>query len=323
MSNSTEGNQSSQSEVSVIIVSWNVQELLRACLESLFAQELNKSSLFEVIVVDSGSKDDSVKMIHKDFPEVNLVARTDNVGFPKGNNIGINLAKGDYLLLLNPDAEIIGNAVNSMAKFLKDHPDVGIVGPRLINPDGTNQSSRRRFPSLITAIFESTWSEAWAPDSILSHYYMTDAPDNEQADVDWLVGACLMTRREAIDDVGLLDEEYFMYSEELDWCRRFKDAGWRVVYFPNAQVKHHVGKSSEQAVVQRHINFQRAKLRYFRKYYGPWVSFVLRVILLVNYAFQIGLEGFKGILGHKRQLRKQRVKAYWKVLRSGLRPAGY
>lgn len=322
MSNSSEGNQSSQSEVSVIIVSWNVQELLRACLESLFSQDIDGSS-FEVIVVDSGSIDDSVEMIHKDFPEVNLVARTDNVGFPKGNNIGMNLANGDYLLLLNPDAEVIGDAVNSMAKYLKDHPDVGIVGPGLINPDGTNQSSRRRFPSFATAVFESTWFESWAPDSILNDYYMTDVPDTEQVDVDWLAGACLMTRREAIDDVGLMDEEYFMYSEELDWCRRFKDAGWRIVYFPNAQVKHHVGKSSEQAVVQRHINFQRAKLRYFRKFHGPWVSFVLRVILLVNYAFQIGLEGFKGILGHKRQLRKQRVKAYWRVLRSGLRPAGY
>jgi len=132
-----------------------------------------------------------------------------------------------------------------------------------------------------------------------------------------------MTRREIAASVGPLDEAYFMYSEELDWCRRIKEAGWRVVYLPAAQIIHHEGKSSEQALTARHINFQRAKLRYFRKYHGRAASVTLRLFLLTNYAWQMAIEAAKGAVGHKRSLRKQRVGSYWRVLRSGLRPAGY
>jgi hypothetical protein len=320
---SVEENRSSQIETSVIIVSWNVRQLLKACLVSIEVHWKEKGQPIEVIVVDGGSEDGSAEMVRQEFPEVTLIAMAENVGFPKGNNIGLERAQGDYLLLLNPDTEVLDDAVNTMASFLKENPEVGIVGPRLLNPDGTQQPSRRRFPTMATALFESTWLEAWAPSKVLSHYYMTDLPDTEQTDVDWLVGACLMVRRDAVRDVGPMDEDYFMYSEELDWCRRIKDAGWRIVFLPTAEVKHHVGKSSEQAIVQRHINFQQAKLRYFRKFHGPGVAMLLRSILLANYAWQIGLEGLKGGLGHKRGLRKQRMKAYWQILRSGLRPAGY
>jgi N-acetylglucosaminyl-diphospho-decaprenol L-rhamnosyltransferase len=132
-----------------------------------------------------------------------------------------------------------------------------------------------------------------------------------------------MVRREVVETVGGMDEAYFMYSEELDWCRRIVDAGWRVVYYPKAKVVHHVGKSSEQAVTARHINFQRAKLRYFRKYHGNSATTLLRLYLLLSYLWQLKLEGVKGILGHRRELRWKRVKSYWQVLRSGLRPAGY
>ncbi|HSO28205.1 MAG TPA: glycosyltransferase family 2 protein [Anaerolineales bacterium] len=157
----------------------------------------------------------------------------------------------------------------------------------------------------------------------MAHYYARDLPDDQIADVDWGTGACMMAPRTAVEAVGGMDEAYFMYSEELDWCRRFKNAGWRVVYLPTAQIIHYEGKSSEQAVVARHINFQQAKLRYFRKYHSRLAASLLRFFLLCNYLWQLILEGVKGILGHKRPLRRQRVQAYWAVLRSGLRPAGY
>jgi hypothetical protein len=323
MTISVKENRSSQIETSVIIVSWNVRKLLKACLASIEPYRQVNYPAIEIIVVDGGSKDGSAEMVRQEFPGVKLIARTENVGFPKGNNIGLKQAQGDYLLFLNPDTEVIGHAMSTMASFLKENPNVGVVGPRLLNPDGSPQLSRRRFPTMTTALFESTWLEHWAPKRLLNHYYMTDLPENEQVEADWLVGACFMVRREAVRDVGLMDEDYFMYSEELDWCRRIKDAGWRIVFLPTAEVKHHIGKSSEQAVVQRHINFQRAKLRYFRKFHGPEEAMLLRSILLANYAWQIGLEGLKGAFGHKRQLRKQRMRAYWQVLRSGLRPAGY
>ena len=154
--------------------------------------------------------------------------------------------------------------------YLDAHPDVGVVGPQLLNADGTVQSSRRRFPTLATAFFESTWLERLAPRRLLDRYYVLDRPDGETSDVDWVVGAALMVRQSVVQQVGALDAAYFMYSEELDWCRRIRDAGWRVVYLPAAQVVHHYGKSSEQAVTARHINFQRAAALY-RKYHGGWL----------------------------------------------------
>lgn len=307
--------------LSVIIVSWNVRDLLRDCLRSLLPGR--DAHNLEVIIVDSGSADGSAAMVSAEFPWARLVARPDNVGFPKGNNIGLALAGGQYLLLLNPDTVVLGDALPTMLDYLAQHPDVGCVGPQLRNPDGTIQSSRRRFPTLATAFFESTWLQPLAPNRLLAHYYMQDQPDDATSDVDWLTGACLLVRREVLDQVGGLDEDYFMYSEELDWCRRIKMAGWRIVYLPAAQIMHHVGKSSEQAVTARHINFQRAKLRYFRKYHGRAACLALRLFLLLSYLAQMGLESAKGLLGHKRALRRQRVTAYWQVLRSGLRPAGY
>ncbi|MEW5988582.1 MAG: glycosyltransferase family 2 protein [Chloroflexota bacterium] len=307
--------------LSIIIVSWNVRELLRACLNSIAA---GRGQLdLEVIVVDSGSTDGSPAMIQAEFPWVRLIGRPDNVGFPKGNNLGIREASGRAILLLNPDTEVVGDALIHLVEYLNDHPDVGAVGPQLLNPDGSIQSSRRRFPTLATGFFESTWLEGLAPAAVLRHYYAQDLPDNETADVDWLVGAGLLVRREVLEQVGRLDEGYFMYSEELDWCRRIKAAGWRVVYLPTAQVIHHVGKSSDQAVTARHVHFQRAKLRYFRKYHGRPAAIALRAFLLFSYLWQMLLEAGKGLLGHKRALRWQRVQVYWQVLRSGLRPAGY
>ncbi len=312
-------------DLSIIIVSWNVRDHLRACLASVESsiKRHGDSLTLEVIVVDSGSSDGTPTMVRETFPWVQLIARKENVGFPRGNNLGLSQAKGRHLLLLNPDTEIVGDALGQMVTYLEAHPDVGAVGPQLLNPDGTVQSSRRRFPTLMTAAFESTWLQPLAPPGLLARYYVADVPADQPADVDWLVGACLMVPTRIVEAVGTLDEAYFMYSEELDWCRRIKAAGFRIVFLPEAQVLHYVGKSSEQAVTERHINFQRAKLRYFRKYHGPLAAGLLRLVLLLNYLSQLALEALKGLLGHKRPLRWQRVRAYWRVLRSGLRPAGY
>ena len=311
---------SPQPDLSIIIVSWNVRELLRKCLASV---EAGRDSLtLQVIVVDGASTDGSPDMVAAGFPRVELIPCADNVGFPRGNNIGLARATGRFLLLLNPDTVVLGDALPRMIDHLEANPDIGLLGPQLLNPDGSIQSSRRRFPSLATGFFESTWLEGLAP-GVLARYYALELPDNAIADVDWITGACVMGPRAVYERIGGLDEGYYMYSEELDWCRRIKDAGWRVVYFPRAQVVHHGGQSSEQAVTARHINFQRAKLRYFRKYHGRMSASVLRLFLLANYAWQLALEWLKGLFGSKPTLRRQRVRAYLEVLRSGLRPAGY
>ena len=308
-------------DLSIVIVSWNVREFLRSCLSSIFDHQ--GDLLIEVIVVDNASSDGSAQMIRDDYSWVNLVACDENVGFPKGNNIGLRHATGRYQMLLNPDTKIIGDALSKMVDYLAENEGVGIVGGQLLNSDGTIQSSRRRFPSVATAVFESTWFQPYAPNKMMSQYYAEDLPLDSPVEVDWLVGACLMTRREVIDQVGMMDEAYFMYSEELDWCRRIKESGWRIVYLPEAQIIHHVGKSSEQAGTERHVNFQRAKLRYFRKYHGRFATALLRGILLFNYLWQLILEVGKGLIGNRRSLRWQRARAYWRVLRTGLKPAGY
>lgn len=306
--------------LSILIVNWNVRDLLRDCLRSI---ERGRGALeVEVIVVDSASGDDSVAMVAAEFPWVTLRPQSENVGFPRGNNIALAEARGDHLLLLNPDTVVLDDALTVMVAYLEKNPEVGAVGPQLLNPDGSVQSSRRRFPTLATGFFESTWLEGVAP-GVLRRYYALDLPDDRMADVDWLVGACIMVPRGVYEQIGGLDEAYYMYSEELDWCRRIKEAGWRVVYHPEARVVHHVGKSSEQAVTARHINFQRAKLRYFLKYHGRAAAGVLRNFLLASYAWELLIEAAKGALGNKPELRRQRVRAYLDVLRSGLRPAGY
>ena len=154
---------------------------------------------------------------------------------------------------------------------------------------------------------------------MLDRFYINDAPPDQTLDVDWVQGSAYMVRREVYAQIGGLDEGYVMYSEELDWCRRAKNAGWRVVFLAEAHIIHHGGKSSDQVVGRRHILFQQSKLRYFYKYHGAAAAQVLRLFLLLNYVVQLGLESAKGLIGHKRALRQERVQQYLQVLRSGLR----
>jgi GT2 family glycosyltransferase len=312
-------------DLSVVIVSWNVCELLERCLVSMLGgasaegTTAGLATRSEVFVVDNGSTDGSVQMVRDTFPSVRLIVNVENRGFAAANNQAIAQATGRYVLLLNPDTEVVGAALRTMVAFGDAHPDVGAVGPQLLFPDGSVQPSRYRFPTVATAIFESTWLEPFAPQRVLDRYYVRDRPVSDAHDVDWVRGAALLVRREAFAEVGLLDEGYFMYSEELDWCRRIRDAGWRVVYLPDAKITHHEGKSSEQAVAARHVSFQSSKVRYFRKYRGVFVSEALRLFLLGTYMWQIGLEAGKWLLRSRPHLRAARLRAYRQVLRSGLR----
>ncbi len=311
-----------ETDLSIIIVSWNVRDLLRRCLQSIADHRPPTSDLrpptSEIIVVDNASGDGSVEMVRSEYPHVQLIANPTNRGFTGGNNDGLACARGRYILLLNPDTEVVGDALATMVAYADAHPQVGALGPQLLNPDGSVQSSRRRFPTLLTALFESTWLQSLAPRGILRHYYALDLPDDRPAEVDWVTGAALLVRREAMEQVGKLDAGFFMYSEELDWCKRIKDAGWKIVYLPSAQVIHHVGKSSDQVVPQRHIYFQTSKVRYFYKHHGALAAELLRLYLLALYAAQLALEAIKWLVGHKRALRRERVRAYWQVLRSRL-----
>jgi N-acetylglucosaminyl-diphospho-decaprenol L-rhamnosyltransferase len=304
---------------SIIIVNWNVCALLRRCIASL-PDAAGPGLRYEVLVVDNASHDDSVAMVRAEFPGVRLLVNTVNRGFTGGNNQGIAASRGRTLLLLNPDTEMAPGALTTLLATLDATPDVGVVGPQLRNPDGSTQSSRRRFPTLATALIESTPLQPYLPrHPLLRRYYVADQPDDVRHDVDWITGACMLVRRAALQQVGGFDERYFMYSEELDLCRRIRAAGWRIVYEPAAVVVHHEGQSSGQDVPARHIRFNRSKVRYFVRWHGVRAAAVLRSWLLALYVWQGTLEAGKWLLGHKRPLRAARLRLIAGVLRSGLR----
>jgi N-acetylglucosaminyl-diphospho-decaprenol L-rhamnosyltransferase len=304
-------------DLSIVIVSWNVRDLLRRCLASVLAQPAPSG---EVIVVDNASSDGSVAMVQAEFPHVSVIENAGNVGFTRANNQAIKSATGRYVLLLNPDTEVEAGALWTMLAYMDANPQVGAVGPQLLYGDGSVQSSRRRFPDLKTLFVESTILQPlFSNSAILRRYYVLDQPHDVTQDVDWVVGACMMLRRQVIAQVGLLDERFFMYSEEMDWCLRIKQAGWCVVYLPLARVVHHEARSSDQVVAAKHIHFQSSKVQYTRKHFGPALAEALRLFLLATYALQWLEEGFKRVVGHKSALRAQRMAVYQQVLRSGLR----
>jgi GT2 family glycosyltransferase len=248
-------------DLSIVIVNWNVRDLLRSCLKSIENSESDNLSV-ETIVVDCQSTDGSIAMIQHEFPWVRLIEAGGNVGFSTGNNLGIESSGGGFVLLLNPDTVLYVGALNTLVNYLETHADVGVVGPKLLNEDGTTQSSRRRFPTLASGIFESTWLEGLAPRKVLSRYYYQDVDDSEITEVDWVTGAALVVRREVIDKVGVFDPGFFMYSEEVDWQRRIKSAGWRITYLPQAQVVHSFSNKQDSL-------FQKASWRGRRSNRAP------------------------------------------------------
>ncbi|MCD6289094.1 MAG: glycosyltransferase family 2 protein [Anaerolineae bacterium] len=316
-------------DLSVLIVNWNVAPLLRRCLASIASspgialRPGEQGMRTEVIVVDNASQDESLSMLESEFPWVAVIANRENVGFTRANNQALHQAAGRYILFLNPDTGVLKDALRVMVAYMDAHPDVGALGPQLLHPDGSVQPSRRRFPTLATAFLESTILHQWWPENPAARrYYIADRPDDEEQEVDWVVGAALLVRRQTVEQVGGFDERFFMYSEELDWCRRARLAGWRIMYLPSAQIIHYEGKSSEQVVAARHIHFQASKVLYFRKYHGKLVAELLRAFLLASYVYQLGEEAAKWLIGHRRPLRRQRVATYFQVLRSGLREEG-
>ncbi len=275
---------------------------------------------FETIVVDNASSDGTVEAVRDQYQGVRVIANRQNQGFTGGNNQALTEAQGKYLFLLNPDTEPDPGSIAALHQYLDQHPQVGIVGPMLRFGDGSIQSSRRRFPTLATLFTESTIIQQWFPNlPLFGRYYLADRSNDAPQQVDWLVGAALFARRQVYDDIGGLDEGFFMYSEELDWCKRVVDAGWQVAYTPAAEIVHHEGKSSEQVVAARHIRFFSSRVRYTRKYHGTFWAGILRLWLLATFVFQWLREGVKWLVGNKRPLRAQRMGEYRKVLRSGLR----
>ena len=293
-------------QLSVVIVNWNVRDFLRECLNSVQAEIAEEA---DILVVDNASSDGSVDMLRSEFPEVRVIANAENVGFGAANNQALAESSGRYVLFLNPDTEPRPGAIRRLLAFIDQRPQVGCVGPRLLNPDGSAQPSRRAFPGVATAFVESTILQRYFGGlGAVRRFYRGQQSDEEPQRVDWLVGACLLMRRSALDQVGVFDERFFMYSEEMDLCYRLKQAGYDVWFVPEAEVVHHEGASSRQDLFRQNVNFHESRYRFFRKHHGAVPAMVLRWFVFGTFLFQVAEEAAKFLLQPaKRPMRRERV----------------
>ncbi|MBI4744267.1 MAG: glycosyltransferase family 2 protein [Actinobacteria bacterium] len=231
-------------DLSIIIINWNTKSMLFDCLTSIFNS--NPTVTCEVIVVDNFSTDGSVEMVKSKFPSIVLIENSENLGFCKAANKGIRKSVSENLLILNSDTKIFTGTLDTLIEFAKNHSNIGAVGPMLINSDGSLQYSCRRFPSFIMGTIHAFLGFISPSNSYTKSYMMTDWDHKTEREVDWISGAAMFLRKEAVLDIGLFDENYFMYVEDVDICYQLWKKGWKVYYCPQAKVMHYIGESSKQ-----------------------------------------------------------------------------
>lgn len=275
-------------QVSVLIVNWNACRHLARCLQSLADQKI----AHEVIVLDNASTDDSVAMIRSKFPGVQLVVGDRNFGFAAGNNRAARQARGRYLLLLNPDTRVQSGALHNLVSYADAHPSIAALGPELVNPDGSHQRSCwRGFPGLRMAFADAfyLWKIGWLPFGNRSEYSVAEL--RAPRAVDHLLGACMLIRRAAWEVVGGLDENYFLFLEETDWCMRAQHAGWKIVYYPHARVTHFGQASMRQEPHTSIPQFYKSYLYFYRAHHGSNSpgALALKGIIAVACIIRIGM----------------------------------
>ena len=317
MSESTE---TTSPKVSIIVVSYNTRAMTLECMEVLHRNLEGVSA--EVILVDNASSDGSTAAVHNAFPGVQLIENHENRGFGAANNQAILVARGDYILLLNSDAFPKPHAIHRLAAYLDSQPNVAVVGPRVLNRDGSLQKSCYPFPSPFRAICDYLLLTAAFPTSRLFGDYRAWAHDDERA-VDFVIGACMLVRKSAIAAVGSFDEDFFFYGEEADWCRRFRDAGWKVCFTPTAEVYHLNGASGAAQPDRVFSEFRRAQERFMRKHHGPAGLLLFRTVVVIGAALRIGIFGLlaivlpKGRSGRLSLVSKWRRILFWTIGRRG------
>jgi GT2 family glycosyltransferase len=254
-------------DLSIIIVSWNVKGYLKQCLASILAHVKDVS--YEIFVVDNHSSDGSAEMVKKEFPQAALIGNPENYGFARANNKALIKARGRYILFLNPDTELIDNALKAIVDFMDAHPDASGMAPRLVYEDRTLQPNCRHFPTLAADLWESLYLNVLFPKSMIFNRYLMGGWAHESVrEVDQPYGACLLFRKEVIDKTGLMDERFFMYYDEVDLCYRVKKDGGKILFTPDITIIHHANKSSIQDADRCDRNKFHSKLLFFKKHYG-------------------------------------------------------
>ena len=316
-------------ELEILILSYNTRELLGDCLSSIY-QKI-RGIEFGVIVVDNGSGDNSTEMIKTEFPQVKLIENRDNLGFARANNQAIRQSGARYLLLLNPDTSLANNSCSEMLRFMDEHPEVGILGCRLLNTDGTIQPSNSSFPNLFTEFLRIFQLKRLIPGpglrekvgerlsgilgSTLREYFRVYWDSDRTREVDWVSGACLLVRRKAVEDVGVLDESFFMYYEDADWCYRMRRGGWKTCYFPFFEIIHYVGKSDSQFNLRTFLERHKSMYHYFRKHQSIKAVFLLRLLIFSGFTLRwLGLLAIYPFSGEERQELAKKLYGYLKVM---------
>lgn len=288
-------------DISVVIVSWNSKAFLEECLESLAK---GHDRPYEVIVVDNDSSDGSPEAVVQRFPWVTLIQSGTNLGFAKGNNLGIRNSRGRYIALVNSDVKVFPACLDQLAEFLDANPEAGMVGPRIFGGDGRQQSSCRRFPSLWNNTCEIFGlNKLFSNTGFFAGEHMSYFGYDRVCEVDVLVGCFIMARRTAVAEFGLLDEEFFMYSEDIDWCRRCSRAGWKVMFYPGAEAIHYCGGSSSNEPLRFAVAQEQSRLKLWDKHHSRTLACMFVVLATIGHGIRILFAAMKTILNSEERLR--------------------
>ena len=295
--------------LSIIIVHYKTRDLTLQCLRSIL--EFRPRSSYEILLIDNGSQDGIGEVLAEDFPEVHLIETGRNDGFSQANNLGIVNAQGKHILLLNSDTKIIEPVFDRLLHAIDASPEIGCVGPQHVDGRGRHQVSYGAFPSLGSEFLRKIVDYRIALNDPNIRGYLTEFCSQQQ-EVDWLSGSCLLLRREALKQAGLLDEAFFMYFEDTDLCKRIRDRGWRVVFFPATRIIHYSGQSVKKNILEGLVAYRQSQIHFARKHYGRSGDYLVRSLLFLKFG-AIGLRSILAFLWNK-ALRRKTQEAYAKML---------
>jgi len=280
-------------DLSVVILNWNTAALLEQSLDTLVGTQ--SAIEYEIVVVDNNSTDNSREMVADKFPSVRLIANPTNLGFGAGNNVAVPQTSGRWILFLNSDTTVLPDALTKLVQFADSSDDIGIVGAKLLNPDGSLQYSCRQYPNLGTGFFRNTpLGRLFPKNKFAADYLMKEYDHLSPRDVDWVSGAALCIRRRLVEQISAFDEDFFMYCEDVDLCWRANHApfpddktrNWRVAYCPDAIITHHIGKSSDLVPTRMTYEFHRSQYLFYKKHYAATMPFYLRPMVSVGIALR-------------------------------------
>ena len=299
-----------QLDVSIIIVNWNTKQLLHNCIESIYEQAGDVD--YEIIVVDNGSTDGSAEMVKNEFPEAILLENSRNRGFAAANNQAIAIASGKYVFLLNSDTIILEGAIEKLKFFADSYPEVAVVGPRVLNPDGTHQLSCFMFPSILNMLLSVTYLYKVFPHSrFFGRERMTWWDRSITREVEVVSGCAMFVRREAFEQVGVMDATFFMYAEETDWCYRFKKSGWKVVFAPLAEITHFGGQSTSQRPAAMTVELRKSILKFVKNHQGSTAYLIARFLTAFFFAIRLPVWSAAALLRpHRRGEATIKIRAY-------------